>query len=141
LYENEEATVSTLEKVVKRIAELAEYESSFRRIRESLATAQAVLEDLAFAVRDFRGSLEYSPERLEEIENRLAEISRLKRKYGGAIETVLQHFKESEERLRNIETADLREEELRRELKKAREEYFKIARRVARQARKSGAEI
>jgi DNA repair protein RecN (Recombination protein N) len=127
LYENEEATVTTLEKVIKRITELAEYESSFNEYGESLQTAQAVLEDLAFAVRDFRGSLEYSPERLEEIESRLAEISRLKRKYGGSIETVLQHFKESEERLRNIETADLREEELRRDLKKAREEYLKIA--------------
>jgi DNA repair protein RecN (Recombination protein N) len=127
LYENEEATVTTLEKVVKRISELAEYESSFGEYAESLANAQAVLEDLAFAVRDFRGTLEYSPERLEEIETRLAEIARLKRKYGGSIETVLQHFKESEERLRNIETADLREEELRRELKKAREEYVQIA--------------
>ena len=127
LYENEEATVATLEKVVKRVSELAEYESSFGEYAESLATAQAVLEDLAFAVRDFRGALEYSPERLEEIENRLAEISRLKRKYGGSIETVLQHFKESEERLRNIETADLREAELRARLGKAREEYVKIA--------------
>ncbi|HEY0657890.1 MAG TPA: DNA repair protein RecN [Pyrinomonadaceae bacterium] len=127
LYENEEATVTTLEKVIKRITELAEYESSFREYDESLRTAQAVLEDLAFAVRDFRGSLEYSPQRLEEIENRLAEISRLKRKYGGSIETVTTHFKESEERLRNIETADLREEELRRELVKAREEYLKFA--------------
>ncbi|HEX8637769.1 MAG TPA: AAA family ATPase, partial [Pyrinomonadaceae bacterium] len=64
LYENEEATVATLEKVVKRVSELAEYESSFGEYAESLANAQAVLEDLAFAVRDFRGSLEYSPERL-----------------------------------------------------------------------------
>ena len=127
LYENEEATVTTLEKVIKRITELAEYESSFREYEESLQTAQAVLEDLAFAVRDFRGSLEYSPERLEEIENRLAEISRLKRKYGGTIQTITAHFQESEERLQNIETADLREEELRRELEKAREEYLRIA--------------
>lgn len=127
LYENEEATVTTLEKVVRRVTELAEYESSFGEYAESLATAQAVLEDLAFAVRDFRGSLEYSPERLEEIENRLAEIARLKRKYGGSIETVMQHFRESEDRLRNIETADLREEELRRELKTARDEYLNLA--------------
>ena len=72
LYENEEATITTLEKVVRRIAELSEYESSFSEYNESLATAQAVLEDLAFAVRDFSNSLEFSPERLTEIENRLA---------------------------------------------------------------------
>ncbi len=130
LYENEEATVTTLEKVVKRVSELAEYDASFGEYSESLQTAQAVLEDLAFAVRDFRGSLEFSPERLEEIESRLAEIARLKRKYGGTIETVLAHFAESEERLKNIETADLREEELRRELQKARAEYVKTAREL-----------
>jgi len=85
------------------------------------------LEDLAISVRDFRNHLEFSPERLEEIENRLSEISRLKRKYGGTIEIVLTHFRESEERLKNIETAELREEELRKELGKAVKEYLKIA--------------
>ncbi|HEY0460414.1 MAG TPA: DNA repair protein RecN [Pyrinomonadaceae bacterium] len=145
LYENEEATITTLEKVVRRVAELSEYESSFAEYNESLATAQAVLEDLAFSVRDFRNSLEFSPERLTEIENRLAEISRLKRKYGGTIETVLAHFAESSERLKNIETAELREAELRKELKAAREDYLKTARelhdRRAKSAKKLEKEI
>ncbi|CAN5272816.1 DNA repair protein RecN [soil metagenome] len=127
LYENEEAAIATLGKAVQRITELAEYESSFREYKESLQTAQAVLEDLAFSVRDFRGSLEFSPERLEEIETRLAEIARLKRKYGGSVESVLEHFAESEERLKNIETAELREKELKKKLQKSREEYLKIA--------------
>jgi DNA repair protein RecN (Recombination protein N) len=141
LYENEEATVTTLEKVIRRIAELSEYESKFSEYNEGLATAQAVLEDLAFAVRDFRGSLEFSPERLAEIEDRLAEISRLKRKYGGAIETVLAHFAESSERLRNIETAELREAELRKELQKAREDYLKTARELHDKREKSAKKL
>lgn len=127
LYENEEATVTTLEKVVRRVTELSDYESSFGEYAESLQTAQAVLEDLAISVRDFRNRLEFSPERLEEIENRLAEISRLKRKYGGTIETILAHLSESEERLKNIETAELREAELQKKLKDLRDEYLKTA--------------
>ena len=127
LYENEEATVTTLEKVIRRITELTDYESSFGEYAESLQTAQAVLEDLAISVRDFRNRLEFSPERLEEIENRLAEISRLKRKYGGTIETVLTHLQESGERLKNIETAELRETELKKKLNYLREEYLKTA--------------
>lgn len=127
LYENEESTVATLEKAARKIVELAEYESVFREYTEGLQTAQAVLEDLAMSVRDFRNRLEFSPERLMEIENRLAEISRLKRKYGGTVETVLAHYAESEERLKNIETAEFREEELRKQLKTARGEYVKIA--------------
>ncbi|MCD9186420.1 MAG: DNA repair protein RecN [Pyrinomonadaceae bacterium] len=138
LYENEEATLTTLEKVSRRVKDLSEYESQFAEYAESLENAQAVLEDLAFAVRDFRNSLEFSPERLEEIENRLAEISRLKRKYGGTIETVLAHFTESSERLKNIETADLREAELRKEFRQAREEYLKNARELHDKREKSG---
>ncbi|HVE55413.1 MAG TPA: DNA repair protein RecN [Pyrinomonadaceae bacterium] len=141
LYENEEATVTTLEKVIRRIAELSEYESKFAEYNEGLANAQAVLEDLAFAVRDFRGSLEFSPERLAEIEDRLAEISRLKRKYGGTIETVLTHFAESAERLRNIETADLREAELRKELSAAREDYLKTALQLHEKREKSAKKL
>ncbi len=127
LYENEESTVSTLEKAARKISELAEYESVFREYGEGLKSAQAVLQDLAMAVRDFRGRLEFSPERLEEIESRLAEISRLRRKYGGSIESVLAHLDESEERLKNIETFEARKEELHKNLAKSRESYLQSA--------------
>lgn len=127
LYENEEATLTTLEKAIRRVNELAEFEASFEGYREGLLSAQAVLEDLAISVRDFRNGLEFSPERIEEIENRLAEISRLKRKYGGTVETVLAHLQESEERLKNIESFEERREELRKQLKQASDDYLRIA--------------
>jgi DNA repair protein RecN (Recombination protein N) len=127
LYENEDAVVGNLEKAVRRIKELAEFDSSFAEYSEGLDSAQAVLSDLAFAVRDFGGSIEFSPERLEQIENRLAEISRLKRKYGGSTEAVLRNLAEAKERLENIETAEFKEKELRRKLQKVREEYIGLA--------------
>jgi len=127
LYENQESTVATLEKAARKVTELSEYESTFQEYFESLQTAQAILEDLAISVRDFRNRLEFSPERLEEIENRLAEISRLKRKYGGTLETIARHLHESEERLTNIETFEERKEELQKKLISARTEYLRIA--------------
>ncbi len=127
LYENEEATLTTLEKAIRRINELSEFETSFEGYREGLNSAQAVLEDLAITVRDFRSTLEFSPERLEEIENRLAEISRLKRKYGGTVETVLAHLKDSEERLKNITSAEEREVELKKQLKQASNDFLYFA--------------
>jgi DNA repair protein RecN (Recombination protein N) len=130
LYENEEAVVTSLERIIRRINDLGDYESSFRDYGEGLQNAQAVLDDLAISLRDFRNGLEFSPERLSEIENRLAEISRLKRKYGGEIESVLAHFAESEERLNNIQTAELRENELNKQLAKLREEYLETAREL-----------
>lgn len=127
LYENAESTIATLEKAARKVAELSEYESRFRDYQESVATAQAVLEDLAIAVRDFRSHLEFSPERLEEIENRLAEISRLKRKYGDTVHAVVAHLADCEQRLENLETAEFREEELQKKLTQLRADYIKAA--------------
>lgn len=130
LYDNDQSTVSTLERAVRRIAELSEYEPSFREFDDGLRSAQAVVEELAIAARDFRHRLEYSPELLNEIEGRLAEISRLKRKYGETIEAVLTHLAECEHRLDNLESAELREQELRSELRKRRQAYVEAAEKL-----------
>ena len=127
LYDNAESTAVTLEKAQRKVAELADFESQFGEYSEGIATARAVVEDLAFAVRDFRNHLEFSPERLNEIENRLAEILRLKRKYGDSVEAVLEHLRVSDERLQNIETAEFREEELQKQLAELRGSYVKAA--------------
>ncbi len=127
LYDNAESTAATLEKAQRKIDELAGFEARFRDYAEGIASARAVIEDLAIAVRDFRGHLEFSPERLDEIENRLAEISRLKRKYGDSIGSVLEHLRVSDERLQNIETAEFREAELRQKLAERRVEYIRLA--------------
>ncbi len=127
LYNNDDSTISTLEKAARKIAELAEFDSSFREYDEGLKSAQAIIEELAITARDFRSSLKFSPDRLNEIESRLAEMTRLKKKYGGSIDTVLEHLRISNERLQNIETAEFREEELKKKLETARLAYVKTA--------------
>ena len=127
LYENEESVVSSLDKIIRRIEELKEFESSFSEYSEGLNSSQVILSELAFALRDFRGSLEFSSDRLTEIESRLAEISRLKKKYGGTVETVLARLAECKERLANMESSELRRTELQRTLAKAKDEYLKVA--------------
>lgn len=127
LYDNAESTAATLEKAERKIIELSEFESKFDEYNDGIKSARAVIEDLAIAVRDFRSHLEFSPERLEEIENRLAEIARLKRKYGDSIGAILEHLKISEERLQNIETAGFCEEELKKKLAELRTEYVRLA--------------
>jgi DNA repair protein RecN (Recombination protein N) len=130
IYEDDGAAVTRLRQTLKAVEELAEYESSFRDYLEGLETARAVLEDLSFSLRDFADRLEFSPSRLAEIEDRLAEISRLKRKYGGSIAASLEHLARSEDRLRQIETSDERERALNVELAAARERYLELARKL-----------
>lgn len=133
IYEESDSALARIGQATRRVEELTEYESSFREYVEGLKSTQALLEDLAFKLRDFSEKLEFSPARLAEVENCLAEISRLTRKYGGSIEGALEHLARSEDRLRRIERADEREEELRVGLSEARKAYLKQARLVHRE--------
>ncbi len=128
LYGNDGSLVGAVERVRERIKELSDFDSQFAEYEEGLESAYAVLEDLALTVRNFAGSLEFSPSRLEEIEDRLAELGRLKRKYGGAIDSVLAHLEEAEKRLSNIETAEERELELRKQAEALKADYIETAR-------------
>jgi DNA repair protein RecN (Recombination protein N) len=130
IYEDDQAALTRIRQSLKDVEELSEYESSFRDYLEGLESARAVLEDLSFSLRDFADRLEFSPARLAEIEDRLAEISRLKRKYGGSITAALDHLARSEDRLRQIETSDERERELEIQLAAARAHYLDRARKL-----------
>lgn len=127
LYDADEATVTTLEKAVRKINELAEYDSRFAGYKEGLNAAQAVLNDLSFDVRDFASHLEFSPERLAEIEDRLAEVTRVARKYGGSVESTLTHLAESESRLDAIENAEFHQEKAKKLVGTTRQTYVDAA--------------
>ncbi len=130
IYEDDDAALTRVRQGLKDVEELAEYESSFRDYLEGLESARAVLEELSFSLRDFADRLEFSPARLAEIEDRLAELSRLKRKYGGSITAALDHLAHSEDRLRQIETSEEREQELNTEIAAAYEHYLDRARKL-----------
>jgi DNA repair protein RecN (Recombination protein N) len=129
-YEDSDSTVARLSHLERQVAELSGYESSYRNYAEGLASARALLEDLAHTLRGFADGLTFSPARLAEVENRLAEIARLKRKYGGTVAGALEHLSRSRERLASLEHSDERAEEITKEMRRAREAYLERALRL-----------
>ncbi len=123
LYENEHSTLASLERSARLANELGEFDAAFREFDEGLRDAVAVVEELARTARDNRAKIDFSPERQAEIEDRLAELSQLKRKYGGTIESILDHLGTSKERLSQLQNDEFHEEELRRQLSAAATDY------------------
>ncbi|MFY9607749.1 MAG: DNA repair protein RecN [Blastocatellia bacterium] len=130
IYEDSDSAIARISQAARRVEELSGFESSFRGYLEGIESSRALLEDLAASLRDFAAGLEFQPGRLAEIEDRLAEIARLKRKYGGSIESALEHLARSQDRLRRIERSDEREMELQAGLRSARESYLHVARKL-----------
>jgi DNA repair protein RecN (Recombination protein N) len=80
---------------------------------QQLAGAKAAVEDVSAVVRDFAEKTHASPERLEEIEDRLATLDRLKRKYGANLGEVMRFGEEAARRLAEVENRDALLAELR----------------------------
>ena len=91
LYDNEAAALTALGHVWKRIGELAAIDPRFAPYLDARDGIKAQLEDLAFTLRDYADGIDVSPGRLQQVEDRLALIERLKRKHGGTLEAAIAH--------------------------------------------------
>jgi DNA repair protein RecN (Recombination protein N) len=85
LYESDEAVLASLGGVWRRVGELASLDPQFQPYLDARDGIKSQLEDLAFFLRRYAGSIDASPARLQEVEDRLAILERLKRKYGPSL--------------------------------------------------------
>ena len=131
LYEGDGSTTSSLRAAQKQVEELARYEPKFQEALAALETARISVEDVGATVRDYAGGIHASPEHLAELEDRLALLDRLKRKYGPGLEDVIAFGADVARKLSEIENKDEILRELRAELAKAAAEYLQAARALS----------
>jgi DNA repair protein RecN (Recombination protein N) len=131
LYEGEGSTSSSMRAAQKQIEELARYEPRFQEALAALETARISVQDVGATVRDYAGGIQASPEHLAEVEDRLAALDRLKRKYGPALDDVIAFGADVARKLSEIENKDEILRELRAELAKAGTEYLRAARTLS----------
>jgi DNA repair protein RecN (Recombination protein N) len=131
LYEAEESALSRLRAAVRHLEELARFDEKFKDVLGQLEGARITVEDVATTLRDFADGMDASPERLAEVEDRLAVLDKLRRKYGKTLEEVLAFGEEIEGKLNEIENKDELLAQLRKELAAAASEYLGEARALS----------
>lgn len=132
LYEGNASTSSSLRAAQKHLEELSRYEPKFQEALDALESARISVEDVGATLRDYAGGIQASPERLAEIEERLALLDKMKRKYGPALGQVLAYGDELLRKLSEMENKDQVLGELRAQMAVAAERYRKAARGVSR---------
>ena len=109
LYEGENALVSRLGRYGSRLRELANIDDALHPAVALLESALAQLEEANVELRRHAERVHFEPGALEQVEDRLAEIHRLKRKYSGSVEEILGMEAEA---LRELESLGSSEEEI-----------------------------
>lgn len=102
---------------VSHLETILEYDEELRETHQMLESAFYQIEEAARLIRAYRDTIEFDPERLTQIESRLDEINRLKRKYGLSVDEILEYGASIEDELDSMENRETRIEELQKKLK------------------------
>ena len=106
--EDSDGAVSLVTEAVRSLSRVQDYSEQLGAISQRLNALMYDLQDAAEELRDLREEFEFSPGELEAVESRLDTIYRLKKKYGGSVEQVLDYYQRAQTELDNMVFAEER---------------------------------
>ena len=138
LYGGEDNAVSMAQNAEYYAGRAAALVPELESCTASIHEAAFSLSDAAETLRDFRDSLDFSPEEYDRLEERISLLNKLERKYGRDTDSLIAYLDECREKLDRIEYADEKSEKLRRELE-AQKKLCRKAGQVLREKRQTAA--
>jgi len=93
LYEDEKSIHELIVKVRNDLIQLAEIDKSFNESTNEAETVLALVNDISSFIRSYKSNVEFKPEHIDDIRDRLGTITLLKKKYGGSIKSIQEHRK------------------------------------------------
>ena len=122
-----ESVMDLIGQVAQDLAQLEQLDPALSQERETVDALTHQVDELARTLRIYRDSIEYNPNRLQELEGRLDLIRGLKRKYGKTIEEILAFAERASEDLESLSQSEERTEELKSQEIELREHVGRLA--------------
>ncbi len=141
LYEDDASALTNLSAARKQLEELARFDAKFLEALASLESARAAIEDVSATARDYADGIDASPERLAEIEDRLALLDRLRRKYGSTVDEVIAYGEEVAGKLNELENREDVVKDLKKQLAAAAAAYVAAAQAVSKRRYSAAREL
>ncbi len=141
LYDAPGAAAAAMAAALKALEDVVRFDRSLEPVCDSLHNARISVEDASLSLRDYLEQLDANPQRLEEVEERLAVLDRLKRKYGPALADVLAHLEKISRQLEEMESSDELARQSQRELEAAAERYRQLAGELSRRRKAAAARL
>ncbi|UOQ93690.1 DNA repair protein RecN [Halobacillus shinanisalinarum] len=108
----------------------SDYDNHLTKLSEDMSNSYYVIEELTFQLSSQMSELEFDPERLNEIESRLNELNRLKKKYGHTVENMMEYASEIEEEIDEIKHKDSHLHKLEQQIKELGEDAVLEAKNI-----------
>ncbi|MFI5309096.1 MAG: DNA repair protein RecN, partial [Polyangiales bacterium] len=131
LYANDDALCARIGRIAAEVEQAAVLDPALQPLAEQLAAAGAQLEDVARELGRYARGVSLDQERLQQLDDRLDALGRLKRKHGGSLEAVLQHRERAAAELASLDASEARAEALTRALEQASQQATSLARKLS----------
>ena len=133
--------VTGLSGAVSRLGDVAAVEERANDLSARLESGMIEAEDVRSTLEDMLSSLEFSEEEADRINNRIEEIRRLKRKYGGSVEAALQFLADAEKQYDDLQNAAQKRAELLDEQQDILEKMYGCACRITAERQRAAAQL
>lgn len=137
----EQKGLEWISRAMSNLEGIAELDDHYKNMYEKIADSYYQLEECTFRVRDSLDQLEYDPERLNTIEERLHDIQALKRKYGDSVTEILQYRDQAAAELETLTNRDEEITKLKRELDRISTELLKKAKTLSEERKKTAKQL
>ena len=141
LYEKESSVISGISSCEKGLEKGAEMDQSLESIRSALVSARTEIEEASLVLRDLRNNLNSDPIRLEQVENRLQQLKRLKKKYGPALGDVIKFKENLSSLMENIDQKEYELEKINKMIEEAESEILSRARELSLKRKESALKL
>lgn len=141
LYDSPASASTQVRQALKRMDELLRIDETLVDATGSLRQAAVLLDEAAYALRDYLGKLEGDPARLEDVESRLAALDRLKRKYGHSLEEVIAFQEDVSRRIDEVENAATHRAALEKQWDELAKQYERSAAELSEKRRTAAAKL
>lgn len=141
LYESEKSVYETLVIARNRLDSLADIDPSFEEWQKECSSAEASVNEIANFLQRYNSRIEFDPQRLDQLRDRLGQLSLLKKKYGGSIERIIEHRIEIGKELELAENFQQSIASMKADIEKARNELSTIAERLSSKRRETAKKI
>jgi DNA repair protein RecN (Recombination protein N) len=137
LYESDDAVLGGLSGIWKRVGELAVIDPQFAPYVDARNGIKSQLEDLAFFLRSYAEGVDASPAKLQQVEDRLALLERIKHKYGPTLQDAIDKGAALARERDLLTGGGEKTEDLQRELAAATDRFLALARQISKARRKA----
>lgn len=138
-FHDEAGLIRRLREAQRSMGDIAGFSGEYAALAARMEEAYYGIEDMGFALRDSKNALDFDAGRLEQVEERLDLIARLKRKYGQSVEAVLAYCREAQDKLYALDNAAAEREAAKKQLAACTKRYEKAAAALS-ELRKAAAE-